>query len=336
MKLFLAVSLVLALASAVRATDKICTLKNMASLDARTDENGGLLVPARIEGRDVWMALRLGNGLPVLYAEEVAGWNLKTGTVAAAMGITDGNGKPLTTKVTVKELRLEQLIYKDWEMLLVSRGNSSIKTEDEPPVVGTITSRFLLGVDTELNLAQNKINLFAWTPCRVGGTYWAARFTTVPFNYDTAGLITFPLELDNEQIQTSFNTGARISVINNEVTQKYFGFDENSPGIETEAQAHGPNLQSFRAMALTAKELEITDAKVVISHWNRPCHPDRNVRGLPGISCPEIFNLTPFAIGTDLLKKLRVYIAARDRVIFFTRVDQSGQIGGPDAAAPAR
>jgi hypothetical protein len=238
--------------------------------------------------------------------------------------------------VTVKELTLGHVAYKSLEMVLVPRKSSLAPTVDQKPIAGLLTSSLFEGVDAELNLAQNKINLFEQTICGGGQIYWGGEYTVVPLASDVTGLLIFPFEVDGQTIQASFNTRTSNSKINSEVTQKYFGFDAKSPGVESDTLANGNVTRNYRAMALTAKGLQIRNAKITILTSNGWCVPSRDVRHITGIGCEAQLSTTPLTIGTDLLKKLRVYIASKEKHIYFTRADSVAQASEPEPAAPAQ
>lgn len=234
---------------------------------------------------------------------------------------------------TIKELKLGQQRFTGWRMLLLPRDKQGVEIWEGKPVVGQVTSRFLQSFDLELNLAQNQVNLFEQTRCGGGSVYWGREYTAVSLFSDPTGLLKFSMELDNHAVETSLNTHSRYSVIYSEVTRKYFGFDEASPGIEKETSPKGDEFDSYRAMSLTAKGLQANNEKIKLK-LERICGAIRNASSLGAIMCGDSYNFTPFSIGTDLLKKLRVYIAPKERRIYFTRVEPAAPPDVPRAARP--
>lgn len=318
----------------LKAEDGPCSLKIAASLDLHAVRSGGFLVPVSIEGHEAWMALNLGGGVPNLYSVAIEGWHLAT------RGLEGGRfqyaGAVIDEYVIVKELKLGNIVFPNWEMAAIPRKVApATATIDGKPVVGQLTAKFFQGVDVELNLSQNKLNLFQQTTCGGGAVYWGGEYTSVPITFDETGLLVFPMELEKQSIRTSFNTSSRLSYINTEVTQKYFGFDENSPDVQQGAGADGKKIPSFRAMALTAKGLEIRNTPVQLLVTHDFCRPGISAGAAAGIECKYTRGTSPFSIGTDLLKQLRIYIATKEKIVYFTRADSS-EAGLPNPTGVGR
>jgi hypothetical protein len=315
------------LAMPVQAADKRCELKLLASLDVEIDSSGTVLIPATIEGHDVWMMLSLNQGFPLLFSSFVESAELRTSR--ADVGAESG-GKPLNTIVKVKQLLVGRVNYTA-EMLVGPVGSRTFRGK---PIAGMLTSRLIQKVDMELNLAEKKVNLFSQTSCIGGGVYWGGTYTAVHLYHDPTGLLIFPMEIDDHFIETSFNTSSRYSSIFTDVTRQYFGFDKGSPDIQKE-NAGDKEISSYRAMALTAKGLEVRNSKIRLLDYSG-CKPTAKGRSTHAIGCDDITNIAPFSIGTDLLKSIRVYIATKQETVYFTRVDPvASLIGGATQPVPA-
>jgi hypothetical protein len=339
MKLIIALTLIGAIAQSVCAAGStlnaeagLCTPKIAASLDLHVDGNGGFLVPVRIEGHEAWMALSLAGGVPDLFSVATEGWHLSTRGLEGTK--YHFAGAVIHEFVIVKELKIGNIVFPNWEMAAIPRQVvHATATIDAKPVVGQLTAKFFQGIDVELDLGQNKLNLFQQAVCGAGVVYWGGEYTSVPIAFDGTGLLVFPMELEKRSIRTSFNTSSRHSYISTEVTQKYFGFDENSPDVQQGAGADGKKIPSFRAMALTAKGLEIRNTPVRLWVTHDFCQPGINAGAAAGIECKYTTGITPFSIGTDLLNQLRIYIATKEKLVYFTRAD-SNQAGLPNPAEP--
>ena len=265
------------------------------------------------------MTLSLNQGFPLLFSSFVESAHLRTSK--ADVGAESG-GKPLNTIVKLKQLLVGRVNYTA-EMLVAPIGSLTFRGK---PVAGMLTSRLIQKVDMELNLAEKKVNLFAQTSCIGGGVYWGGTYTAVHLYQDPTGLLIFPMEIDNHFIETSFNTSSRYSSIYTDVTRQYFGFDKGSPDIQKE-NAGDREISSYRAMALTAKGLEVRNSKIRLVD-NERCKPSTFGRRTHAIGCDDITNVAPFSIGTDLLKSIRVYIATKQETVYFTRVDSATSVLG--------
>jgi hypothetical protein len=337
-----AAALSLGLASSAQAEEpklpeanKACPLVKLATLEVRGSEIGRLLVPVSIAGHDVWMSLDLGEGILSLYGAAIADWHLKTFPMANGARFITINGKPIYEMVR-EDFELGSHGFRQWPMIVVPASSMpAVNTYEGKPIVGQLASRFLLAVDVELNLAQNKITLFEQVKCGSEAVYWGGSVTAVRLEFDPTGLLHFPMQLEEQEIQSSLDTSSRTSRISTEVTKKFFGFDAQSPGVQSEVQANGTQSHSYRAMALTAKGLEIKNAKIQL--WSTDsCRPDRSLSRIGGIGCTDVWGFTPFAIGTDLLRQLRVYIATKEHMIYFTRVEAPATTAEPGVSTASK
>jgi hypothetical protein len=318
----------------VPADGKSCQMKKLTSLDVRSIGAGRFLVPVRIAGHDVWMSLALEEGIVALYGAAIADWHLNTIRMANGSRRIMFMGKPITDMVR-EDFSLGSQGFQSWPMIVVPPSAiPAVNSFEGKPVVGQLAARFLTAVDAEINLAQNNITLFEQVKCGSAAAYWGGTVTAIHFEFDQTGLLHFPMQLEQQEIQTSFDTSSRYSRISTEVTKKFFGFDEQSPGLQSETRANGTRSHSYRAMALTAAGLDIKDARVEL--WpTQSCRPDRSLSRLNGIGCQDVYGITPFAIGTDLLKQLHIYIASKEHMVYFTRVDPSAPVTAVGAGAPA-
>jgi hypothetical protein len=316
---FLALIWGLAFAATLAAAEvPPCEMKAIASLDVELDGDGTVLVPATANGREVWMILALNQGLPVLFASAIE--ELKLPTRGVAIPVTT-MGKPIRTVATVNQLLVGRVKYDGLEMLVMPAEATGARTYRGKPLIGTLSSRMLQSVDMEIDLSRRKVNLFSPTRCGGGAIYWGAEFTAVRLYVDGAGLMLFPMELEAKLVETSFNTTSRDSRISSRVTKRFFGFDESSPDIHKE-QSGGREVNSYRAMALTAKGLEVRNSRIRLIDL-KGCEANYSARPQRPIGCGNVMNASPFSIGTDLLGKLRVYIATKEEMVYFTRADSS-------------
>jgi hypothetical protein len=122
-------------------------------------------------------------------------------------------------------------------------------------------------------------------------------------------------------------------VINADAASSYLGFDIDSPGVERVPTTNGSEMATFRAMSLTAKGLDVRNARVRMLK-SSVCRPVRGGVGpINAVSCGKhLLAVTPFSIGTDLMKRLHIYVSAADKKVYFARNDSAG---APTEPAPA-
>lgn len=109
-------------------------------------------------------------------------------------------------------------------LIIIPAGDNPIVSRYEgKPVVGRLATRFLTAVDAEINLAQNNLTLFDHSKCGGGATHMGGEA------FDDTGLLHFPMELEDQEIQTSFDTSNRSSRISTEAARKFFAHPHLMP-----------------------------------------------------------------------------------------------------------
>jgi len=329
--------LVAALAVPAIAAARPCELKQISAMEVAVGPNGAVLVPVTIEGHAGFMVLRLDSGLPWLYQ----GYLEELGLQKATRGVVIDahiNGHKVERELRVKSTRLGLADFTDWNYLVLPENPAMRPRFRGYPVYGTMSSVFMNVVDMELNLAENRIALFRPNRCDSTPVYWEGEVTAVPLYTDRSGLMIFPMEVEGTRIEASLNTTTPMSVIASKLAKRYLGFDASSPGIEHQTLPGGREVASFRAVSLTSKGLGIHNARVMLRDFDK-CDPTISGKESGAIGCRDMYGMTPFSIGTDLLKQLRIFASVVDRKIYFTRVGSAAApVPAPDVrpvAGPA-
>jgi hypothetical protein len=199
---------------------------------------------------------------------------------------------------------------------------------DGKVILGIMGSTLVRSLDAELNLAARELKLFKPFGCFDSTpVYWGAEAAELPMRFDVAGTLVFTLELEGKKVEASLMAGERMSSIDTNATRKFFGFDENSPGVELLSTDEGADRGLFHAMSLTGPGLGIEGARIRL-RTGGTCELSKSVPGSGAIGYTECINRVPFNLGTDLVSQLRIYIARKREKVYITRVTGAG------AAAP--
>ena len=108
------------------------------------------------------------------------------------------------------------------------------------------------------------------------------------------------------------------TTLTTDVTRQLYHFDDHSPGIESETDASGKTISHYRAMQLDAVGFKVTNAQITLLEPLRLCHLGTRFGAAAYEVCTAI---PPLVLGLNVLKKLRVYIASKERVLYFTLAD---------------
>ena len=300
-----------------------CRLKQYASLDLDISPTEGIRVPVSINGTDVWMTLNLVAGFSLI--AEPAAKTLKLRRRQISSGSIVANGSRLTYAGRIDTLKLGGLVYKNAAMALgpFNSTGASPGTLDRP-TVGFLGLDVFAQADFELNLAAKKLQIFSHDHCPGSVVYWTRNYTAMPFSKSEDGSLYFPLELDGKQVEATLSTGIATSSIDSNITRTLYGFDENSPGISKEPFAGDKDVAGYRAMALTAPGLNILNTRMQLARCNPMCgHATRTINAVLAVGyadCPAQF---PLHLGQNILSKLRIYVATKERMIYISRDDAS-------------
>jgi hypothetical protein len=314
------------------AEEAPCKMQRLAHLQLYMEDDGPILVPVTFEGRDTWMLLAMSQGLPMLFAESVPELQLTKRLMGTKWQATSG-GEKVRHEVKAKSVKLGGADFTGWSFLIGPGKTPELAYVDGKPIIGTMSSIFMNAVDMELNLASKEISLFKHKECRGKPVFWPDDFTDVKIYADETGLLLFPMELDGIKVEASLSTQSKTSKLSSMVSRRYFGFDEDSPGIVKEAASAGRSAASYRAMALTAKGLNIKNTQIELVSTD-DCRVGKGNRNTDAVGFVYCLNRTPLILGADLLRKLRVYIASGESRAYFRRVN-SVAVSGVTAPAAA-
>jgi hypothetical protein len=182
--------------------------------------------------------------------------------------------------------------------------------------VGHLGTNAFSDVDVEIDLQQKKLNIFSQDHCPGGVVYWAKDFDVIPLDRDPTGKLYLEVELDGRLMRTGFNTATPTSYISEAVTKKLFGFDSESEGVEKVPDATGRAISHYRSMGIASHGLQITNAKINILKIASGCRivaqKDKAAR------FADCYGTQPFSMGTDVLSKLRIYLATKEKKMYFT------------------
>jgi hypothetical protein len=319
---------------AAPAAGAACKLEPVATIDIELNDYGDVLLPVKVNGKEAWVLLEMSSGSALISraAAEQLGLRLEE---QHDFQMVVGTAR-VTHKTVVESLLLGNANFARWSFYINPRKEEAVPMFRGKPLLGALSSQFMNVVDVELSLAQKKLNLFKQTTnCKGKQAYWGGEVTTMDLYADQSGLLLFPMEVDGKRVETSLNTGSRISTISEKVSRQYFGFGRDSPGVVRDEQTF-VNAMSYREMALTAKTLSMKDVRIYLyDDTSSDCLPATTDRASRAIGFHDCFNVSPVSLGTDLLKRLRIYIAPKERKIYFTRAatpvpDASA---GPNSAA---
>jgi len=313
----LAMALISPASAASAALERDCHLKQYASLELTETVDGNLLVPVTIAERPVYMVLNSGAALSGITDEAAGLLGLATKSLPRPLGVNVGRALVHRT-ITTKGFSIGEVHYTVAQFLVLPTDVVGHPV-GEIPVVGALGMDMFSKVDVELDAAHHKLNLFSPDHCSGHAVYWSRGYDAVPISVGELGEIYFPMVLNGQRIETTLATGSAFTTLTGDVANAVYHFDPSSPDVEKQTSADGVTIGYFRAMNLTGDSLKITNAHVrLIEPPNKVCHVGRHSDAVAYEGCS---GRHPLELGRSVLSKLRIFIATKEKTLYFTAAD---------------
>lgn len=316
----LALLLVLAGTPAWAAADNPaprCKAQMITELDLTKTPDGNYLVPLSIGGEPVWMVLNTGGNLTALPQPAIDRFHLRTVVIRTGIDVYF-HGDRISSSTTLSSLTAGAHHYTPVVAgVIPGTERSQLPELDGKPIVGYFGTEALARTDFELHLAEKKLRLFSPDHCRGVGAYWTNDYASTTFDKDPYGAIFFAMALDGKLIETSFSTGNPSTSVDANITRKAFGFDATSPDVEVTDRGRA----SYRAMSLTMPGFSASDVRIALHGGPDDCgYRERIDSGSKAIAYGRCGAAFPLSLGRDVLERMRLYVALKERRIYFSEV----------------
>lgn len=309
-----------------------CQLALIADLHVTFGPPGSVLLPVRVRGKDAWMILGMSSGISGIFPRAVQVLGLEPQTLKRAAGtgshvrkdadLIKSGRKDLNLYVKFDDLMLGDIRLDGFEAIVTNDGPPILPMFQGRPLIGRIGSGLFRQFDTELDLGHEAVRLFRANTCDAPPVYWAPEFTTLESRFDVAGTLTFTMDLDGQKIRTSLATEGGRSMLEERATARYFGFKPDAPELER-ITLPGGERAVFRPMSVKAEGVTISNARVQL--YDRPDTICKLGRARDGaIAYENCFNITPFSLGTDLLRRVRLFVGSKREKMYITAANATG------------
>ena len=184
-------------------------------------------------------------------------------------------------------------------------------------LTGMIGMDVLSNYDVELNLAQHWINLFSPDHCDGQVVYWGEAFLKAPIEINAAGQMLLQATLDGQRITAMLDTGASHSSLHQRDASWLFGLTPKSPGVTEVESTHAADGAVLTAYSAPFKTLEV--AGIAFQNPDIRILPDARQKGEAGRDSMTARSPSPvLTLGLNELKRLRIYLALRERMLYLT------------------
>ena len=219
--------------------------------------------------------------------------------------------------------------------LIILPGVHGLGSDD---AVGLIGANLLRDYDLDLDMGGKKINLISQKHCDGKVVYWPNNgVAVVPIRVNEIGHIFVPVQLDGHPLQAMLDTGADESTLTLPVAQATFGV---TPGDSSTPVAKEPLngkviVYTHRFKSLSLEGIAISNPTLVlIPDMMRKMDPHDSIEGDTRIRNPNSDIGTPdMILGMDILRRLHVYIAYKEKKLYITPAGASATSAAPATAA---
>lgn len=234
--------LILAILSAVVLTQRAtaaaskCQLSKVAEFVVTMDGNRPL-IPARINGRDVFFLLDTGAASTFLFVDTMTAFDLPHRDVAnESVGVGGLSGM---RSATIDDLTLDKLHLRGKPFRVV--GNPA-KSSSGLFVAGALGTDFWHHYDIDFNLAENAVSLFKPHDCdRASLAYWSSDYSAADFAFSFSEFhphVVVPVKINGQPVKALLDSGAASSFLTLESAKKA-GIGPDSPGVTPMGPIHG-------------------------------------------------------------------------------------------------
>jgi predicted aspartyl protease len=300
-------------------------LKRAFSLDLQTGPQGLRYgVPVTVNGTQRTFLLDTGGAYTQISRGVAAEMGL---TIQTARGVQlfDMYGNSVVGQFVVADVGIGPLMAKRAETMISNIGGMD----------GIFAPDYMMNYDIEMDFAGRKLNYFLTDHCDGKVIYWpAATVAVVPYrgweNYRSTHM-TIPVTIDGKEITATVDTGATGTTLHQDTARAVFGLAPESPGavpLGTMGNTNRP-IFGWTFKTLTIGGITVTNPRIQVipnlvgGRSSDTLTADSRVRRITDNMAPTML------IGMDVLKRLRIYIASKEKKLYVTAA------AAPAAPAPA-
>jgi predicted aspartyl protease len=281
-----------------------CQRYRLASLPLTYDRAGRPQIEATIDGTKLQMMIDTGGIDSELNERTVEKLKLPKTRLETRARVYDAAGVPVLYSTVAGAFRIGAMSGKNWPFL-VSGDDAAFTGSDLSG--GVLAPDILAKYDIEFDFGADKFAIFTHDDCPGRTVYWSmGDYGSLPFTIDDGYHIVAHASLDGTGIDVLLDTGSSLSVMTDKVARE-IGLD---PGkMEKPASSPDSGRRLYQAKVLDLNGMNIQNPKFLVI-------PEKNAAFANlGQHRPTVI------LGDTALKQLHLYIAYREKVLYFTKAD---------------
>jgi predicted aspartyl protease len=282
-----------------------CALREVAILNMTLASFGRPTVTTSMEGKDVAMVVDTGGTYSMITRTTVDQLHLRPQNVDEHQFYMSVSGEAIKSMAFAHDFKMGRLVADKFAFLILPYG------WENPNDGGTIAPDILARYDVEFDFSGGKMHLWSPEHCPGKVVYWTQQpYMALPFRLDASKQIHFTVTVDGKNMDALLDTGSSRSVMRQDMANAIA-----PPGSITCSQESGSchypfKSLSFGGVAVGNPDIEIIEDKM--AGLREPGEMHDLVSNAPSL---------PLIVGTSILKKLRLYIAYKEGVLYATGAD---------------
>jgi predicted aspartyl protease len=302
--------LVAALTTAAQAADQACQLTELSSIDMRLDASGRPVIDVGLGGEDpVPMLVDTGGVYSMVTRETVTELELKPQHIPQSMIYMGATGEDIKSMVYVHGLQIGKIRADSYPFLVMPYG------WDDPQTGGLIGPDILSSYDVEFDFGAKKLHLISPQHCPGQGVYWTKQpYMALPIRVDRSNQIHFTAMVDGKEMDAIFDSGASNTFMRLDIARSILGWTSNPPELVCDTKhdvCHYPfKSLSFGGVAVNNPEIYITPDKMASVRETGELHETQGRMNDPAL-----------ILGTTVMRKLHLYIAYKEHMLYATGAD---------------
>jgi predicted aspartyl protease len=304
MRRTIALSLLL-LAIAPIAAAETCNLQRVAEFPVQYNAQSGLLlVPAKVQGAPIVLALATAADSTMLDLETAERLKLEIHPLSNWKGQTRSGEQQRVFEAKVPDLTVGSMRFNYPHMMI----GDALRTDAQKPGLGRFSLNHVNQADIEFDVTGGQVKIFAPAPCATSAP-WSADADTVPL-VETANSFHLRVEVkvDGQTLRAEIDSGLpRSSLTWNGLRR--LGLSPDAADIETTPQ--GDKVRRYQSFAIGEEEIRNPRLGIVrvIDEWasTAPTKRPKEVDAQPDMY-----------LGADWLRAHHVYVGRGAKQVHFT------------------
>lgn len=302
------VSVLSARQSAMAEAQTACKLEKIASLPITVTPENQVFVDGSIGGQKVRFRVDIGSPMTVMDPAVLKTFGLKTDS-RSANAISFG-GRFFFDMSEIPDLAIGQYKFGNRQVAVASKHFL------EDGSIGVIGEDFLKAFDLDIDLGNQKLDLFALSDCSGEPIYWSKTFNESDLDPDAKQPV-LKFVLNGITARAVMDTGTPVTIVRWELANR-LGVDKSSPGVAaagsyTSIDAHALEKYTYRFNEITIGDETIKNPALNISnlfHYS----DDISTR----LIAPKNDTDIDAVIGVDFLINHHLYMERKRGRVYFT------------------